>query len=263
LKKISKIEEPLPLRQYRAANPSGDWEGFREDQQGKSYRAVKKTAVDDQHGLCAYCESSLGSGVERQRIEHFHPKSDRSNPAKNWALDWGNLLAVCMGGSQSAQTDHEQYPTPDNLSCDAYKGHLVNCQRLPVDCEGLLLNPLIMPTANLFRFNKRTGHLEVNEQACSATKYQGENHHHSLAELVSNTIATLNLNCQRLCDARLEVMHDYNRQIKKARETRNTAIHAMLAKRWFSKPWAAFFTTRRYLLGTAAEERLKEWATSS
>lgn len=257
MKKIKKTDEPGPLTAYRTANPNAHWDRFRQAQQGQSYQAVKAALVSDQQGLCAFCESSLGQAIDRQRVEHFHPKSDSGNPAKNWALDWSNLLAVCLGGSLSTQTDHDQYPTPDNLSCDAYKDYLVNRGRLSEACEGYLLDPLAMPAERLFRLNRRTGQLEADEQACRDTGFQGLNHCGSLTLLVEESIKVLNLNCQRLCDARLEVMHAYDRLIKKARNAGQKNIHHIVAERWFSKPWPSFFTTRRYLLGAAAEAYLQ------
>lgn len=164
------------------------------------------------------------------------------------------MLAVCMGGSV---TDHSQYPTPENLSCDAYKDHLINKNQLPLVCEGYLLNPLGLSIANLFSFNRLTGELNVDAAACAAAEFKGVNQYASLEQLVKETIRILNLNCQRLCDSRLEVMYAYNRFIKQARETGQTDIHQRLTQRWFSKPWPAFFTTRRILLGRTAEDYLQ------
>lgn len=257
MKKIKKTDEPVSLSAYRTANPNAGWDSYRQEHQGQSYQTVKAALVNDQQGLCAFCEVSLGQAVDRQRVEHFHPKSDQGNLAKNWALDWNNLLAVCLGGSHSTQTDHKQYPTPDNLSCDAYKDYLVNRGRLSEACEGHLLNPLTMPAARLFKVNRRTGQLEVDAQACGKVDFQGVNHCGSLILLVSESINVLNLNCQRLCDARLEVMHAYDRQIKSARKAGRKNIHHILAERWLSKPWPSFFSTRRALLGDAAEDYLK------
>ena len=117
-----------------------------------------------------------------------------------------------------------------------------------------------MPTANLFGFDKRTGQLYADENACQDSLYTGINAIGSLVDLVSQTIDALNLNCQRLCDARIKVMHEYNRQIKTARIASDNAIHKKLAERWFSAPLPAFYTTRRILLGSAAEEHLKGWS---
>lgn len=257
MKTIHKTAEPAALEAFRHSNPAADWNRFRADQQGQSYQATKAALMQDQKGLCAFCETDLGSDTSRQRIEHFHPKSDTANPDTNWALDWRNMLAVCMGGSEPAATDHSQYPTPDNLSCDAYKDHLITKNQLPLVCEGYLLNPLELCTANLFSFNRLTGKLDVDAAACATAEFNGVNQYASLEQLVTETIRILNLNCQRLCDSRLEVMHAYNRFIKQAREIGQADIHRRLTRHWFSKPWPAFFTTRRILLGRAAESYLQ------
>ena len=82
----------------------------------------------------------------------------------------------------------------------------------------------------------------------------------TLGELVDQTIKIFNLNCQRLCDERLEVLKHYNQQIAKGRKVNNQNIFEQLAARWFGKQWPSFFTTRRALLGQHAERYLKQVA---
>lgn len=244
---------------YSEANPSANWDDFRHSNQGHDYKKTRLTAIHDQGGLCAYCEVHYSDKAETFSIEHFHPKSDVSNAAKNWALDWDNMHAVCRGGRDKSDGGEKPYPTPENLSCDAYKDHLVTKGRLTEDCEGFLFNPLQMPAANLFKFDRSNGRLVVDEEACTSVNV---NHaelgaYAGLAELAGETLRILNLNCQRLCDMRLEILKSYNQLITKARRQNNTEIHNQLAQRWFSTPWPKYFTTRRSLLGSAAEMYLQ------
>jgi hypothetical protein len=51
-------------------------------------------------------------------------------------LDWNNVFGVCKGGS-----DQKKYPTPENLSCDAHKNHILSSAQT----EGVYLNPLDIP----------------------------------------------------------------------------------------------------------------------
>lgn len=251
MKKTRKSNQPDELAMYSEVNPSASWDDFRHSNQGHDYKKTRLTAIHDQGGLCAYCEVHYSDKPESFSIEHFHPKSDKSDPVKNWALDWDNMHAVCRGGRDKNNDGQQPYPTPENLSCDAYKDHLVTRGRLTDNCEGVLFNPLTMPAAKVFKFNKSNGRLDVDVDACA--KIEGT----ELAHLASETLRILNLNCQRLCDIRLEVLRSYNQLIKRAREQNNRAIHQQLAQRWFSQQWPSYFSTRRDLLGSAAEKHLQ------
>ncbi len=200
--------------------------------------------------MCAFCENEVNE-THKQRIEHFHPKSDKTNPNHNWSLDWTNVIGVCFGGSGS-DIDKSIHPLPANLSCDAYKDHLIVKNKLPIACEGYLINPLELPAFPcLFDFNKRTGEL-IPKDNYAGIEFE-DNQYGSTAELIAKTIEHLNLNCDRLNQQRLKVRDQYNQEIAKARKNNDKAIFAKLAKRWFQKQWLPFFTTRRILLGNHAE----------
>lgn len=228
--------------------------------QGQDYKQVRLQTIADQGGLCAYCEVHFLGKPETFSIEHFHPKSDLSDPTKNWALYWHNLHAVCRGGRDKNTNGQQPYPTPENLSCDAYKDYLVSKNKLTEHCEGKLFNPLFMPEIKVFKFNKSTGALEVDELACKQIIETEQQTSAYLIGLAKETLHILNLNCQRLRDARLEVLKAYNQLIKKAREQNNQKIHQQLAQRWFSNHWSSYFSTRRDLLGKAAENYLQNTA---
>lgn len=258
MKKTRKSNQPDALIMFSEINPSASWDDFRHSNQGHDYKQTRLTGIQDQGGLCAYCEVHYSDKPETFSIEHFHPKSDKSDPAKNWALDWDNMHAVCRGGRDKNNDGQQPYPTPENLSCDAYKDHLVTRGRLTEDCEEWLFNPLHMPAANLFKFDRSNGRLIVNEDACAKIENANYGAYADLIQLATQTLRILNLNCQRLCDMRLEVLKNYNQLIKKAREQNNRAIHQQLAQRWFSTAWPKYFTTRRALLGKSAEQYLED-----
>ena len=126
MKKLYKSPPPNELTTYAASYPTDRWDDFcthaAEDQRpGDDYRAIKRRLIDDQGGLCGYCEQKVGDhDSSLQRIEHYHPKSDKSDQAVNWALLWPNILLVCTGG----EGDGANYSLPKNLSCDAHKNHV-------------------------------------------------------------------------------------------------------------------------------------------
>jgi len=240
------------LTEYAQSHPQDNWDvDFRNSNQGNDYKTIKELIFNDQGDLCAFCENEVND-VHKQRLEHFHPKSD-SNPNHNFALDWTNLIGVCFGGSDVDKTIH---PLPANLSCDAYKNHLIVKNKLPLACEGLLLNPLEFPAFPcLFELDKRTGELKSKD---GYEEFGIDNCHYStIAELVEKTIEYLNLNCDRLNKQRLAVLNQYNLVIKKAHTNNDRQIHSKLAIRWFQKQWLPFFTTRRILLNEHAENYLQ------
>ncbi|WP_338453946.1 retron system putative HNH endonuclease [Aeromonas veronii] len=254
MKKISKSLPPNPLTNFAAENPLASWDpDFRGHNQSRDYKDVRGLMLHDQGGLCGYCESKVIDQLEhKQRVEHFHDKSDQSDlNAHNWGLDWQNVFAVCVGGSDADKTIH---PLPDNLSCDAHKGHLKG--ELNEAPEGYLLNPLTMPSSPcLFIFDKRTGELKANPATCADVDI-ADNRFATVQELVENTIRILNLNCSRLTAQRLEVLNAYNQAIKIAKIKDDKQCFAKLSERWFGSKWPAFFTTRRLLLGSHAESYL-------
>ena len=258
MKKVNKSLPPKELTAFSQVNSQASWANFRDHNSGNSYQQTREKLLVDQGGLCAYCEKEVDKlPAHLQRIEHFHPKSDSSDPSKNWHLDWHNMLAVCTGGSQSTEADHKQHPLPNNLSCDAYKEHCISTKRLDEDCDGYLLNPIeLNSTLCFFDFDKATGELVPNTDICQSVFFSGKNEYTDFFELLTKTVELLNLNCQRLRDDRLKVLKLYNQEITKARRTGDTLIFQKLADRWFSQKWPSFFTTRRILLGQHAEKVL-------
>lgn len=99
---------------------------------------VKKQLKQDQHGKCAYCETSLlpiGDG----EVEHYRPKTTysdeivrRQKPAYYWlAYDWDNLFAVCPTCNK---TKGDIFPLIDPSKRDI--AHQSKCHEEP-----LILNP--------------------------------------------------------------------------------------------------------------------------
>ncbi|MEZ8215279.1 retron system putative HNH endonuclease [Vibrio sp. 1F148] len=260
MKKISKSLPPNELTKFAESNPGALWDpDFRDHKAGESYKSVREVMVQDQGGLCGYCEKKISKlPAHKQRIEHYHNKSDTDDPTINWGLDWNNVFAVCLGGSEIKDEEKKQYPLPRNLSCDAYKEHMVCKNLLPQACEGYFLNPLkIIANPCLFGFDKSNGELTVNKSACEAL-VGIDNQYGTIEELVEKTITILNLNCDRLCSDRLAVLKLYNQEVTKARKAKDREGLSKLAKRWFDNKWPSFFTTKRVLLGTYAEAFLTQ-----
>ncbi len=263
MKRICKSDEREELEEltvHRQENPSGDWRTLKNENRDL-YEKIRSQCIEDQGCLCGFCEIQLPDTPMGRRVEHFHPKSDRS-PDHNWALDWNNMLAVCLGGCNSALGNypgHHLEPLPQNLSCDAYKDYLIQRGNLPEACEGYLLNPLeLMAFPCLFDLNRATGELAPNSRNCEGLPIS-PNHYSTMEELVENTIRVLNLNCDRLNEERRKVLFSIEHEKKKARKRnqRPSTFLSSLAERYFSEKWPRFFTTRRILLGKYAEDYLQ------
>jgi uncharacterized protein (TIGR02646 family) len=263
LKTVAKSLPPNELTVFANLFPTANWESdFRNhsvypNRPGHDYQQIKKRLINDQGGLCAYCEKRLPDSIHLQKVEHYHPKSDKSVPAVNWGLQWSNLLAVCTGGEHA---DLQQHPLPANLSCDSHKNHWLDKLPLPAQLARLatLQNPqTLMPLANPFDFERQTGRLTISVSACQQIDMQLGLVGGSTYATLDTTINTaLNLNCHRLCMDRMEVLAHYNAEVKKARLRNDRQFLSKLAVKWFGTRWPSFFTTRRILLGSAAEAHL-------
>lgn len=257
MKRVCKGSPPETLIEFIMGYPDATWEQMC-DENTHAANDCRVNAVHDQCGLCAYCERKISSDDPlHRRIEHFHPKSDKAG-SHNWGLDWVNMLAVCDGGSRRSPKEGTYYPLPGNLSCDEHKNHMINKKKLHSDCEGYVLNPLdVPPFPNLFTLDMSTGYLKPDEDACAAVEVR-ENAYNTTAELVSNTIDILNLNCDRLAEKRRRLIWNINRNIKTLRDYKvpPSEMHGKLVDRYFKSKWPEFFTTIRCCLGSAAEEFL-------
>ncbi len=251
MKTIQKSSCPPHLRAYAATHPQDTWDAMRgnaADGGDKAYEEARRQIFQDQCKLCAYCESEVDvTSPHHCHIEHFHPKS-ASSPDKNWGLDWNNLLGVCSGGIK----ERDQYLFPQNMSCDAHKEDKI--------CDDALANPLHLPPfPAAFLVNRGTGELYPHELFCTQYQNLQPNKFSTTRELLENTISILNLNCDRLCQARLLVSRNIEHQ---KRDLRKRGLHPTnallkLAQRYFGTPWPRFFTTVRCCLGESAENSLR------
>ena len=79
MKRVQKSpEEPELLTRYRQRYPRDTWDKFHHRSRD-GYRQVKRQILQDQHGLCAYCEINIKltdeeARVDDLRVAHFHHK---------------------------------------------------------------------------------------------------------------------------------------------------------------------------------------------
>jgi uncharacterized protein (TIGR02646 family) len=143
MKKIKKSNIPPKLDTCFTTNPTKVWNDFKKGKK-KRYTDVILQLKKDQGGICCYCENNFHNQLDNEgdfRVEHFHPKSDTSNPAINWNLIWTNLLGCCSGGNQNIENPNflkERYITNHtDRHCDVLKDDN--------DWDNIILNPLEIP----------------------------------------------------------------------------------------------------------------------
>jgi uncharacterized protein (TIGR02646 family) len=242
-----------------------DWEAFRNDDSGKTFRELIDALTEIQHGLCAYCEINLVKMVEGQpvydrEIEHFHPKSDISHQT-DWMFEITNLFAACKGGSEVnifGDKAREGYrdtarclpPIKKNLSCGGTKIDKI--------LDNQILKPSNLPMSPpLFSVSIFNGAISVDENACHQTGINPEK--------AKSTIKELNLNCKRLCEVRKRILKKLDANYRQQRATLDasaifaqidTLLNQMVTQFLAVKPdgsLPAFFTTIRVFFGAKAE----------
>ncbi len=238
-------EEPALLAEYRRKYPEETWEHFRRRCRD-GYRQVKRQILEDQHGLCAYCEISIKEADSAEqaddfRVEHFHPKADSC--VHNYHLDWNNLLGVCHGGSRPDVAEAEQRYSMygRDRSCDVPKGSKELSEKI--------LNPMRIPgRVRLFSYVEHTGKILVDRKTCPA----------SLRIKAENTIRELNLNAPRLMRLRKAVIDKLDEEVAVfiGEGTELSNALDILAERLvpdYEGNHLAFFSVIRWYLGNAAE----------
>ncbi|OAD19164.1 hypothetical protein THIOM_005217 [Candidatus Thiomargarita nelsonii] len=235
------------------------YQDYKNDKNQNADKELINALIERQHGLCAYCEIELTE--TDSQVEHFHPKSDTSDSI-NWTFEITNLFAACKGGTaKNLFGENTRFPVPKrfreptkkNRSCGEPKGNQV--PGLDID----ILKPSeLPPTPPLFSVS-RNGAISVNEENCHQAEIDPVK--------AENTIRELNLNCERLKDARMEVLEKLKNTLENemielgetASDEEIMALQVRLAKQFlFEKQeyLGEFFTTIRSYFGLAAEKVL-------
>lgn len=241
-----------------------DWDAFRNDDGGKTFRELINDLTNIQHGLCAYCEINLVKMVGEQaiydrEIEHFHPNSDIPHKS-DWMFEITNLFAACKGGSETnrfGEKAREGYkdtarclpPIKKNLSCGGTKENKI--------LDEQILKPSELPISPpLFSVSIFNGEISVDENVCHQAGIDPEK--------AKTTIKELNLNCKRLSQVRKRILKKLDADYRKRRASLGNAtftqidalLNQMTAQSLAVKPdgsLPAFFTTIRAFFGSRAE----------
>lgn len=165
MKKVNKFDIPQKLEIYFTNNPTKTWLDFKKSK--NRYEDIIDKLKKEQGGVCCYCENNFHQEltiIGDFRVEHFHPKSDTSNPTKNWNLIWSNLLGCCTGGNQNIENPDflkERYIlNHEDRHCDVLKDNN--------NWDDEILNPLseIPAFPPIFKVSS-IGEMSVLEENCN------------------------------------------------------------------------------------------------
>lgn len=124
--KIVKGTEPAglkPLRDQAISDGVSEKEAY-ERLRNPLKDQVRRSLVNEQGGLCAYCMCSIprrdaAPSIAPIIIEHYVPRNPADGRSVGQALDYNNLLAVCHGNKGPSGTR-----LPEDLTCDAHRGNI-------------------------------------------------------------------------------------------------------------------------------------------
>lgn len=208
MKRVRALTQLPPLLQayvdqLAQQNKPHDWNVFKQQcREGKHELQAELLAL--QQGLCAYCEIHLTVG-QTLEVEHYLPKANR--PERH--LNVANMLAgCCRSHNPSTQPEidqgnpvfkgHYQDPVGPNRSCGSKKGEKDPKQagQRILNPRSVRLDPATGALPSLIRCNSQ-GVIYADTPGCKAVGIDPNE--------VTETIAVLNLNCDRLRDERKEV----------------------------------------------------------
>lgn len=239
MRRVRKGPAPAKLVSLMNSNPSANWDVVRSNK--SRYAQIRRQLFTDQQSLCAYCEIRMIMDEDDLassdfRVEHFHPKSPHA-PPPNYAAMWSNLLGCCHGGSQKAVTAQGRFTAPD-LSCDALKGD----QNL----VGVILDPTIDidGTDSIFKFST-DGSVSVSD-VCPG----------SLSVAAGQTINLLGLDTVRLRRLRRAAVEAVLEAISTLSDD-GVELEQACEVAFPSDVPPEFYSCIRYILGAAAEQRLR------
>ncbi|MGR5176872.1 hypothetical protein [Vibrio mediterranei] len=222
---VLQIDEPELLKIFRLENPNATWRQLKSNSDVNN--ALKLNAIKKTGGLCVYCEHKLVAKTDYQ-IEHFHPKKGNDNSefgdgVPNRAIEWENLYPGCLGGTAkvadfTTQDDldfrtNAKYKNRDRLTCGQRKGD--------TEPQGNFISPRVLDNKSpIFSFNDFDGSISLDTEACIAQNIP--------VEVATNHLTKLNLDSQRLKDARLALASSLRSEFDKALEFDSDSVDELI-----------------------------------
>ncbi len=140
---VRKVSEIKSSEKWKRILP-GDTKAVRDAFDELPKERIRKSLLEEQRYLCAYCMRPISNDPLRTSTEHLYPLSKD----KDLALDYRNMLAVCDGG-ENCMPRTEGHTRTKILCCDASKGNdaemtisplnAAQMSRIAYDTEGFIL----------------------------------------------------------------------------------------------------------------------------
>jgi len=254
MKKVNKNSNiPSELNTFIENYPNDTWENFKDKCQ-TGYIEILKEIKQNQGGICCYCEIDFYDKREIRddfRVEHFHPKSDKSNPNINWNLIWKNLFGCCLGGSDKTVLQTTRFiQNKKHRHSDILKDNN--------NWDDEILNPLEIPAfPPIFKVNSK-GVMEVLEENCNEAKIEVLKAQNCLDE------KKLNLNSPFLTEWRetviAKLVDEFEKELERTDdyEQAMSDIIAIYLSKDANNNFHPFFTTIRSHFEEDAEKFLKD-----
>lgn len=110
MRTIKKAKEPRSLVTYRQTEGATF-----ENLPGEVKGSIQAQLVQEQLGLCCYCQSRIRATWDGMKVEHWQSQSPYKYPDRQ--LDYANMLGACSGGQK-----HGQKSPIEKHHCDTLKG---------------------------------------------------------------------------------------------------------------------------------------------
>lgn len=167
----------------------------------KVYKELRNILLNNQHYLCAYCESKIFEG--HHQIDHIIPKA-HTTESHDYTLDLENMVMCCSGGEDTREnadtrSDLEEGSKNDR-TCGSAKG------RSKVEITPYILPEEIIFSAEVDHVEKKI-RLVPDRDACELYNID--------VDALNATIETINLNCRRLCNNRFKIWTQYGKEVEK------------------------------------------------
>lgn len=112
MKGINKKQEPIIFLEWKA-QANEDWQPTFDKLRHPEKSEVRKSLVEEQGYLCAYCCCQIEDDNRTTVIEHFIPQSDAQQGKAN-ALEYTNLFACCDGRKEDDKSEKASYCCDEN-----------------------------------------------------------------------------------------------------------------------------------------------------
>ncbi|GFE93829.1 retron system putative HNH endonuclease [Acetobacter persici] len=112
MRTIIKGREPKALETYRLS-PGATFSNLPKEVK----KQIRIQLVEEQRGLCCYCQSRIRADRNGLKIEHWQSQSEDKFPERQ--LDYTNLLGACLGGQKHGKKSPRQTHHCDTAKDDA------------------------------------------------------------------------------------------------------------------------------------------------